>query len=75
LGPVERSLQTPGVHPDAAALESIAAGLEQLTERLVSIADRRRNDPDDELTPQLDDLERTFTTASRRLERLLRTLG
>jgi hypothetical protein len=75
LGPPDLSLQTPDVHPDAAALESIAAGLEQLTERLVSIADRRRDDPDDELTPQLDDLERTFTTAARRLERLLRSLG
>lgn len=62
------------MHPDAAALESIAAGLEQLTERLVAIADRRRDDPDDPLTPLLDDLERTFNGAARRLERLIRGL-
>ena len=63
------------MHPDAAALESIAAGLEQITERVVAIADRRRDDPDDTLTPMLDDLERTFNGASRRLERLLRGLS
>jgi hypothetical protein len=62
------------VHPDAAALESIAAGLEQLTERLVAIADRRREDAEDPLVLQLDDLERTFNGAARRLERLLRGL-
>lgn len=62
------------VHPDAAALESIASGLSLLTERLVGIADRRREDPDDELVLQLDDLERTFLGAARRLERLIRSL-
>ena len=62
------------MHPEAAALESIAAGLEQLVGRLVGIADRHREDPDDELTPQLDDLERTLNGAARRLERLLRSL-
>jgi hypothetical protein len=62
------------VHPDAAALESIAAGLEVLTERLVAIADRHRDDPDDELTPALDELERTFNGAARRLDRVIRGL-
>ena len=62
------------MHPDAAALESIASGLDLLTERLVAIADRRRDDPDDVLVAALDDLERTFNGASRRLERLLRGL-
>ena len=67
--------QTPStMHSDAAALESIASGLSLLTERLVGIADRRREDPDDELVLQLDDLERTFVGAARRLERLIRSL-
>ena len=62
------------MHPDAAALESIASGLELLLERLVGIADGHREDPDDDLTGPLDELERTLKGASRRLDRLIRGL-
>lgn len=62
------------MHPDAAALESIATTLELVVERVTSIADRHRDDPDDPLTPQLDELERALTGAHRRLSQTLRSL-
>jgi hypothetical protein len=62
------------MHPDAAALESIVSGLELLTDRVVGIADRHRDDPDDALTAQLDELERSLAGATRRLQRILRDL-
>jgi hypothetical protein len=61
-------------HPDDAALTSILTDIERLTERVVLIADAHRGDPDDPLTPHLDELERSLTSASRRLDRLLRSL-
>lgn len=62
------------MHPDAAALESIATNLELLVERVVGIAERHRDDPDDPLTPQLDELERALKSAHRRLTRTVRSL-
>jgi hypothetical protein len=62
------------MHPDVAALESIGTGLDLLTDQLVAIADRHRDDPDDALTPQLDELERALAGASRRLRRIVRSL-
>jgi hypothetical protein len=61
-------------HPDAAALIAVQAELERVTDRVVAIADRHRDDPDDTLTPQLDDLERAVRAAARRLDRIIRTL-
>lgn len=61
-------------HPDAAALLSVQTELERLTERVVAIADAHRGDTDDPLTPQLDEIERALVSATRRLERLLRSL-
>ncbi len=61
-------------HPDAAALASVQTDLERLIERVVAIADRHRDDPDDPVTPPLDELERTLVSSSRRLERLVRSL-
>jgi len=62
-------------HPDGPALESIGAALGLLVEQVVAIADRHRDDPDEGLVRNLDDLERTMIAASRRLERLVRALG
>jgi hypothetical protein len=62
------------MHPHGAALVSVQSDLERLTERLVAIADAHRDDPDDPLTLPLDDLERSLVSATRRLERLIRTL-
>jgi hypothetical protein len=62
------------MHPDAAALESVGASLELLIGQVVAIADRHRDDPDDALTPQLDELERALVGASRRLQRTVRSL-
>lgn len=62
-------------HPDAPALESISASLGLLVEQVVAIADRHRDDADDTLVRNLDDLERSMVAAGRRLDRLVRTLG
>jgi hypothetical protein len=62
------------MHADAAALESVGAGLELLTSQVVAIADRHRDDPDDALAPQLDELERVLVGATRRLQRTVRSL-
>ena len=62
------------MHPDAPALESIATTLELATAQVVAIADRHRDDPDDSLTPQLDELERSIVGATRRLQRTIRAL-
>jgi hypothetical protein len=62
------------MHPDAPALESVATTLELLTTQVVAIADRHRADPDDVLTPQLDELERSLVGATRRLQRTIRGL-
>jgi hypothetical protein len=62
------------MHSEAAALESIGAALELLTAQVVAIADRHRDDPDDALTPQLDELERALVGATRRLQRTVRSL-
>jgi hypothetical protein len=62
------------VHPHAAALTSVQTDLEQLTDRVVGIADIHRADPDDPLTVQLDELERVLRNATRRLERTIRGL-
>lgn len=64
----------PEQHPDAPALTAVRTELERLTARLVAIADAHRDDPDDPLTPQLDELERTLVSATRRLDRILRGL-
>ena len=61
-------------HPDGAALASVQTDLERLIDRIVAIADRHRDDPDDPLTGPLDELERTIVSSSRRLERLIRSL-
>lgn len=62
------------MHPDAAALTSVQTDLEHLTARIVAIAEHHRNEPDDPLTAQLDELERALLSAARRLERTLRSL-
>lgn len=62
------------MHPDAPALESIVESLQLLTDQVVAIADRHRDDPDDSLAGQLDELERSLQAAARRLQRTLRDL-
>ena len=59
------------MHPDAPALEAVAATLDQVLERVVGIADRHRAGPDDPWTSELDELERALRSARRRLERML----
>jgi hypothetical protein len=63
------------MHPDAAALESVRSALELLTAQVVAIADRHRDQPDDALSVQLDELERALVGADRRLQRTIRNLG
>jgi len=65
----------PGSHPDAAALGSIQSDLEHLVDRVVAIADAHRSDPDDPLTADLDEVERSLRATARRLERTIRALS
>jgi hypothetical protein len=60
------------MHPDAPALEAVAATVEQALERVVGLADRHRAAArDDPWVTDLDELERSLRSARRRLERML----
>lgn len=59
------------MHPDAPALEAVAATLDHTLERVVGLADRHRAGHDDPWTADLDELERALRSARRRLERML----
>ena len=59
------------MHPDAPALEAVAATLDQTLDRVVGLADRHRAERDDPWTADLDELERNLRSARRRLERML----
>ncbi len=59
---------------DRAQLASDATSLAELTERIVAIADRHRNDPTSVVMPDLDEIERALRSAGRKLDRLLRRL-
>jgi hypothetical protein len=58
------------VSTDAAELSSIQGSLEELSQRVAAIAERRDNDPDDPISPGLFEVERSLRNAVRRLDRL-----
>lgn len=60
-------------HPSQ--LSSAASTLDELIQRLVAIADENRGGPDDHVTADLDQVERSLRTASRKLDRLIRRLA
>lgn len=57
---------------DLAALTSLATALDELTERLTSIASAHVTGTDEHLASDLFEVERSLRGASRRLERALR---
>jgi hypothetical protein len=58
------------VSTDAAELSSIQGTLEELSQRVAAIAERRDSDPDDPISPGLFEVERSLRNAVRRLDRL-----
>jgi hypothetical protein len=56
---------------DAAQLSSLSSALEQLTERIVAIADGFAGAPREDVAADLYDVERHLTAANRRLKVLL----
>jgi hypothetical protein len=59
---------------DAAELSSLHSQLEELTARVVAVADRYRDTPDSALTAELDAAERNLLTARRAVQRALAEL-
>lgn len=55
---------------DGAELSSIQGTLEELSQRVAAIAERRDRDPDDPISPGLFEVERSLRNAVRRLDRL-----
>jgi hypothetical protein len=57
-----------------AELSTLHSQLEELTVRVVAVADRYRDSPDSAITAELDAAERNLLTARRAVERALRNL-
>jgi hypothetical protein len=60
---------------DAAELSSLHSQLEELTARVVAVADRYRDTPDSAFTAELDAAERNLITAGRAVQRALAELS
>lgn len=54
---------------DAAELSTLESQLDELTVRIVAVADRYRDTPDSAITAELDGAERGLLTARRAVER------
>jgi hypothetical protein len=59
---------------DRAELSALATTLDDLTSRLTSTADRLQGSPRDDVAEGLYEVERSLRTATRKLERVLRTM-
>jgi hypothetical protein len=57
-----------------AELSTLHSQLEELTDRVVAVADRYRDTPDSAITTELDSAERNLLTARRAVERAQRNL-
>jgi hypothetical protein len=60
---------------DHAELSSLQSQLEELTARVVAVADAYRDTPDSALTAELDAAERNLLTARRSIHRALQELA
>jgi hypothetical protein len=60
------------VHPDHAALTAVGSGLDQLLERVTSLAESHRDEADETLVGDLYELERALRATRRLLDRVLR---
>ncbi|HEY3722642.1 MAG TPA: hypothetical protein VGN59_04680 [Acidimicrobiia bacterium] len=58
-----------------AELSTLQSQIEELTERIVAVADRYRDTPDSAITTELDGAERNLLTARRAVERAQRNLA
>ena len=59
---------------DRAELSALATTLDDLTARLTAAADRSQGSPRGDVADGLYEVERSLVTASRKLERVLRTM-
>jgi hypothetical protein len=59
---------------DRAELSALATTLDELTARLTATADRFQGSPRGDVADGLYEVERSLITASRKLERVLRTM-
>jgi hypothetical protein len=57
-----------------AELSTLQSQIEELTDRIVAVADRYRDTPDSAITAELDGAERNLLTARRAVERAQRNL-
>ena len=57
-----------------AELSTLNSQIEELTDRIVAVADRYRDTPDSAITTELDGAERSLLTARRAVERAQRNL-
>jgi hypothetical protein len=58
-----------------AELSTLHSQIEELTERIVAVADRYRDTTDSAITAELDGAERNLLTARRAVERAQRSLA
>jgi ABC-type transporter Mla subunit MlaD len=65
-------MDSTSIREAVAQLSSAAASLDELIGRLTAIADAHRHRADDDLSVDLDEVERALRSAARRLERLVR---
>ena len=56
--------------PDGAELSSIRSTIDDMSRRIARIAERRDADPDDPVSGQLFEVERSLRTALRQLDRV-----
>lgn len=55
-----------------AQLSPVATALDELTDRVLQLADELKHSADDQLATELYEVERTLRQAARRLDRLVR---
>jgi hypothetical protein len=59
---------------DRAELSALATSLDDLTTRITAVADRHKGTPRGDLADGLYEVERSLLTASRKLDRVVRSL-
>ncbi|MBK5221974.1 MAG: hypothetical protein JJE52_03675 [Acidimicrobiia bacterium] len=63
------------MHEHESQLSSAATTLSELTQRLAAIANEYRDSDREDITIDLDEIERSLRSAGRRLNRLLRRMA
>jgi hypothetical protein len=74
-GPGSRQADPVANGSDHAELSSLHSQLEEVTTRVVAVADRYRDTPDSALTAELDAAERNLLTARRAVQRAIKELA